>query len=121
MIILDSSTKLQAILAANVATNQSRLIVSYGEETATTKTFGLQTTATNGNTAVDILAAPGANTWRLVKSIECVNADTAAITITIRTNIAAATATIFKATLQVGDTLIYSSKSGWYVLDKNGQ
>lgn len=62
--------------------------------------------ALNGTTAVDIVAAPGASTRRLVRNINIYNADTAAVTVTVRYNANGSLYIICKITLQVGDTLV---------------
>jgi len=121
MLRLDTTTrKLQAVLAGAVTANQLPILVSWSDKTSTTYTGGSTPINTNSTTAVDICAAPGASTVRDIDYVSVRNADTAAATVTIRYNDNATTYDICKATLAVGDHLVYVHGSGWQVIDADG-
>ena len=121
MIFLESSTTiLQVILAANVATNQLPFFASWADMSSTnflpSATYG----TTNNSTAVTIVAAPGAGLQRQVKYIDINNADTAAAAITVRhfdgTNIHK----LVLATIDVNESLVYDEHNGWQVITSTG-
>lgn len=59
----------------------------------------------NGTTAVDVIDAPAASTRRICTTLSIFNADTAAVTVTVRYNNNGTSRIICKATLQVGERL----------------
>lgn len=120
MLVLDTSTKLQVILAGAKATTDSPVIVSSTNLTSTTDVPAISTSLTNGATAVDVLAAPASGT-QLIKSISVFNTDTAAITLTIRTNNGGTTRTLFKTALAIGDSLQYEDRLGFCLMNSAGQ
>ena len=121
MLRLDTTTrKLQIVLAGAITTNQLPVLVCWSDKTATSYNGGSTPSNTNSTTAVDICAAPAASTVRDIDSITVQNADTAAATATIRFNDSGTTYTVFKATLAVGDQLIYTHGQGWKLLDSSG-
>lgn len=68
----------------------------------------------NGTTPVTLVAAPGAATQRLVRSISIQQRDTAAVTLTVRHLKGASTYQLWSGTLQPGDTWTDETT---YVLD----
>lgn len=120
MIVLDSSTKLQAVLAGAITSSQLPINVSWNDSTSTGPSPGITRSTTNSTTAVDILAAPASSVQRFVKQISVYNGDTASATITIRTNNGGTTRQIFKCALAVGYTLSYDDSKGWRVYDTLG-
>lgn len=58
--------------------------------------------ALNGATAVDVVSAPGSGR-RLVRNVHFYNADTAAVTITVRKNKGGTLSLLAKETLAAGD------------------
>ena len=122
MLRLDTtSRKLQAVLAGAVTTNQLHCVVSYSDHTSTAYNGGTQLTSTNSTTAVDICDAPAASTVRDVDYINIRNRDTAAATVTVMLDSSGADSEIVKATLAVGDQLVYVHGDGWKALDASGQ
>jgi hypothetical protein len=120
-LVLDATTKkLQIILGGAISTNQLPVTVCYEDWTSSAVTPGEADTVTNGNTAVDIVAAPAASTYRTVKGLYVQNADTAAATVTIRYNNNGTTRVLFKAVLSVGDMLSWHDWAGWQVFDASG-
>lgn len=110
MIVLNTTTrKLQIVLAGAVTTNQLPVAVAFRDQRTRDGAigYGEQVKNTNSTTAVDILDSPQSGVIRIVDTIGVVNEDTAAATVTIRYNDNGTTYTLFKATLAVGDQLIY--------------
>lgn len=104
MLVLDSTAKsITAKLAAAPATNQPTYVATYADNTGTTFTEGASDGLLNGTTAVTVIAAPAANTRRVIKSLIVENADTAAIVLTI-TYVNVTGKTIANVTLNPGDT-----------------
>jgi len=62
---------------------------------------------TNSTTPVEVVAAPGASTRRLIRSITVFNADTAAATITLTYDNGVTERVINKTTLAIGDQLYF--------------
>lgn len=121
MIRLDTTTrKLQAFLSGAITTDQLPITVCWSDKTSTTYTGGTTVTNTNSAAAVDICAAPGASTVRDIDTINIVNIDTAAATVTVRYNDNATLYILFKAVLAVGDQLTYVHGQGWAVLSSSG-
>jgi hypothetical protein len=121
MIILDATTRTaEVLLEAAVTTNQLPIVASYVDNTTTTYTPGSSNIATNNTTAVTAVAAPAASTQRQVKLLTISNIDTAAATVTVRYNDNSTTRTLFKATLAVGDNLVYTDGEGFRVVDSSG-
>lgn len=122
MLKLDQTTrKLQAVLSGAVTTNQLPCMVSYSDDNGTTYVGGTQLTNTNSTTAVDICAAPGASTVRDIDYLSIRNRDTAAATVTVILDDNGTDYEIVKATLAVGDQLVYTHSDGWKTLDASGQ
>ena len=121
MLKLDQTTrKLQAVLSGAVTTNQLPCMVSYSDDNGTTYVGGTQLTNTNSTTAVDICAAPGASTVRDIDYLSIRNRDTAAATVTVMLDDNGTDYEIVKATLAVGDQLVYTHGDGWRVIDTDG-
>jgi hypothetical protein len=122
MIVLDSALrKLQIVLVSAKATNDCPVVVSYSDVTTTTYTPGSSNTATNGITAVDVVAAPAASTQREIKLLSVQNADTALVDVIVRYNDNGTARDFFACTLQVDEQLVYADSEGFHVLDAAGQ
>ncbi len=119
-ILSDTNDSLEVLLSSVVATNQSPIYAAYADHTASSFTPGQNNTATNSTTAVTAVSAPAASTQRQVKYLSVYNADTAAITVTVRLNDNATTRIIGKWTLQIGETLEFVDGYGFKVLNTNG-
>lgn len=119
--ILDATTKsLEIDLNAAATTNNMPVTVDYVDMTTTTTVAGSSDTASNGTTAVTILAAPAASTQRKVNSLSVYNADTASKIVTIQLNNNTTLRSIVVVDLQVGETLGYTDTQGWFVLTSAG-
>lgn len=125
MIILDSTLKsLELKLAGAPATTQPPFVASYVDISQTT--FGMTAAAENdgamnGSTAVTAAAAPSASTTRQLKFLSVFNVDTAAVVLTVQVNNNGTARIVWKATLAIGDTLVYVDGQGFSVFDTNGQ
>lgn len=120
-IVLDTTTrKLQILLGGAVATTQPAYVTSYVDIGTLGATIGGSNGATNSGTAVDAVAAPASGNQRIVKLITLYNEDTASVVATVRYNDNGTTRTLFKGTLLAGQELVYTSTSGFQVLDSGG-
>lgn len=113
MILTASNGLLEAVLSGAVATNQSRIFAGF-RTYSTTDSISEGTVVTNSTTAVTVIAAPSGSDTIRPRAIQMQNADTVAITITFRFNASGTLTPVFKATLAVGDTLVYEEGEGWY-------
>src|SRR3990167_8026302 len=126
MLILDATTRsLEIDLNAAVAANQLPFVASYVdmakgiiEVIASSSNTG----ASNSTTAVTLVAAPtSANFTRHLKYLSIRNAVSAFLMLWIQVNDNATLREIWKGTLAIGDSLIYTDALGFNVLDTNGR
>lgn len=122
MIILSSTLqKLQVVLSGAVSATEAPITGAYrdkrGNSIATEKGFNSVTT---GGTAVDIVSAPPQGFQRILEYLSIYNADSAAITVTVRLNDNGTTRTLITVTLQTLEQLFYSTEKGFYCVDVNG-
>jgi len=105
LLILDATTKsIEVAMSGAAATTNPDFTAAWADDTGSAFTEGASDGALNGTSAVTLVAAPGASTRRVIKSITIENKDTAAVTLTISYNNNATLRTIAKVTLNVGDT-----------------
>jgi len=108
----DSTLKsLEVILGGAITTNELTWSASWLDIDQTT--FGASVVSdddglTNGGTAVTVIPAPGAGKSRQAKFLSIYNGDTVPTDVTIRINNNGTFRTVFKATLEVGDTVYYA-------------
>lgn len=119
--ILDSTLKLEAVLAGAVSANQPEVHIDYVEwNTANEQTRPATfRTALNSTTDVTILAAPTINPIRVPMLVSIYNKDTATVTVTVKTDDASTERIIVKATLLTLEVLIYDDGE-WYALTASG-
>lgn len=104
-IILDATTKsIVATMSGVAATTNPDFTAAYADNNGTVFTEGANDGALNGTNSVTLVAAPAASTRRTIKSITIENKDTAAVTLTISYNNNSTLRTLYKVTLNVGDT-----------------
>lgn len=111
MIQLKSTDSLQVLLAGAITTSQGVLYATFADIADDGSTFAPSPSsgATNSTTAVDWVAAPaGANDVRVVKYLSLYNADTAAMTATVRVVDNGANRILGKFTLAAGERLEYA-------------
>jgi hypothetical protein len=120
--ILDSTTKIEIVLASAITTNQPAAHVFYrdwNEEGSPTKP-ALTRVAANSTTDVTALAAPIVGRIREVLSMSVYNRDTVSATVTVKTDDSTTERIVVKITLLPDDTLQYTQDEGWRVIDTNG-
>jgi hypothetical protein len=120
MLLDDTSSTIQVLLAAAVTTNQLPVSSWYADHGASSFTPGANVTTTNGTTAVTAVAAPGASTQRQIKNITIFNRDTVDATVTVRYNDGTNTFNMISVTLHPNDTLNFVDKMGWKIIDVYG-
>ena len=118
--ILNSTRKLQVVLAGAVTANNLPVVVDYTDTNGTSSVSDTFVSATNGTTAVDIAFAPDIGTKREIKVIQVYNRDTAAATVQISIVTGSTSAQLTDVTLQVDDVLTYTNGGAWKVTDVNG-
>ena len=120
--ILDALTKLEAVLAGGVSTNQPAVHVDYidwNNQNLPTPPF-LFRVALNSSTDVTILAAPPSNPFREILRVGIYNRDTASATVTVKTDDETTEHILIRATLLTLESLHWEKGQGWYALDANG-
>lgn len=124
MIRLDTyQRKLQALLAGSVTTSQPTAVVSYTDvENANQKKFFVESAVStlNNTTAVDLIPSPDKAMVREVDSIHIRNNDTVEATVIVRINDNGTNYELIKATIQSGETLVYTDSEGWKVFTQYG-
>ena len=117
---LDATDKsLEIVLSGAVTTNQLDFVTSYADYTGTDFTPGSNDGTSNDTTAVTIVSAPAASTYRIVKNISVFNNDTAAADVTIQLNNNSTVRVIVDITLDPDEQLIYVGDE-WKVLSNIG-
>lgn len=112
IIVLNGTTKsIEALLSGSVAANQPEFSAHYADVTSTAFTESENDGVLNNTTAVSLVAAPAASTRRIVKEIVIYNADTAAVTVTIRINNNGSYRRIQTVTLAAGESWKMSNGS----------
>ena len=121
--ILDTQTKLEAVLAGAVSANQPEVNINYidwNPQVEQTKP-ALFRVALNSTTDVTILAAPPATgTIREVLRASIYNKDTATVTVTVKTDDGTTERIDRKVSLLTGETIAFEKGRGWYATDANG-
>ena len=124
MIYLDSATrKLEIGLAGAVATTEPHVTVSYYDVPPQTKQDNSEyrgatkLTKTSGATPVTICEAPAQNgTTRNIQYISVQNADSGAVTVTIRIDDGGTDYNQCVQQLAAGETLMFEREGGWQIL-----
>lgn len=120
--ILDSSLRLEAVLAGAITTSQPEVHVDYrdynqqGEITRPAPSR----IALNSTTDVIILAAPNAPFIREPSFVSIYNKDTVTVTVTVKSDDSTNERIVAKATLLTLEVLMYEKGNGWYVLTAAG-
>ena len=120
MILNTTTDTLEILLGATVSANQASFVCHFNEMSSSTLVPKSSNGSTNNTTPVTIISAPSLSYQRQLKYLNIENNDTSSITVTIRFNDSSNTRIIFKATIGVGENLIYSVEEGWSVHDKLG-
>jgi hypothetical protein len=115
--ILDTVTKIEAVLAGAVSTNQPEYHVWYidynkdGQPTLKALSRG----ALNSASDVTILAAPPFNPSREVIAIDIYNKDTATVVVFVKTDDGATERILTRKSLTTLQTLTWTANAGWLV------
>jgi len=121
---LDKPTrKLQVLLAGAVASTQPQVSVFFTDRTnqlQSGKPVESQFSTLNGVTAVDVCDAPDPDVIRDIDEFNLYNADSAAVTATIRVSDDGTARRIKVVTVGAGYHLQYKKGRGWKVMDASG-
>lgn len=109
MILLESTDRLEIVLGATAASSQATFLAVWADEGAT-PALGRSVGNTNNTTDVDMVAAPASGYERVIRSIHIYNADTAAITVTVKHFDGSTERVIREATIPAGQSLIYNGE-----------
>ena len=121
MIVLTETTDtLEAVLGGSVAANQVRCVASWRDITTSAYTPGRTLINTNNTTSVVVVGAPASSTQRVVDFLNCYNADTAAVTLTVRYDANGTEYVLWSGTLAAGETVQYVEGTGWERLGSAG-
>ncbi len=105
MLILNATTKsIVAVMAGPAATTNPDFTAAWADNDGSSFAEGSSDGALNGTSQVTLIAAPGASTRRVIKSITIQNRDTAAVTVTVKYDNNGTLRNIAVVTLAVGDT-----------------
>lgn len=119
--VLDTTTDtLELVLGASVTTRQLQYYTSFNVVTATSLTPSRQFGASNGTSAVTILAAPSSNEQHQLRYCSIYNCDTVAATVTVRFNNNGTTRNLCTIVLLVGEYIQYTYGKGWQCFHPNG-
>lgn len=121
MIILDATTKSVTVNSdAAATTTELSYVSSYVDITTTAFTPAANDGLTSSTAKQTIVAAPASSTQRQVKFMSVNNQDTVAHTVTFNYDNNGTFRQLIACTLLVGDTLCYTDKRGFYVIDSSG-
>jgi hypothetical protein len=120
--ILDTATKLEAVLVGAVSASQPEVHVDYKDWSVANEETSPQYTrsALNSTTDVTILAAPVNNPKREVTEVSIYNKDSASVTVIVKTDDGTTERIITRVTLATLETLFYGKMQGWYAITAAG-
>ena len=119
--IISSGQTIEVVLAGIVATSQSPITVDYVEFSSASATPAFNAATTNSTAIVTALSAPAAGSQRKVNNLTIFNADTASILVTVQFDQSGSKYEMLKGmTVRAGDSLQYTDKNGWNVIDSTG-
>lgn len=117
--ILKQNYKLEAVMDAAVVTTAPDYVASFVDHTTTSVTPDATAGTLNGTTAVDVIATPGASTFRQVMHVSITNMDTVVHWVTLRVDVSATDRYVKRFELLPFDSIQYDGHE-WFVLDFNG-
>lgn len=120
MLITGTSDKIEAVLGANVTTNQLHINASYNVISSSAVTPTKTSVSTNNITAVSIVPSPSSGNQHQLRYCVIFNSDTVPTTVTIQTNYNGTTRKIMSVILQVNEYIQYTHRTGWKVFTMNG-
>lgn len=123
MYVLNTTvSSLQFDLDGSISTSQPTIVTSYEDRRtdAEAPSPGSKQTTANNTTNVTIVEAPTTGVSRAVNQITIYNADTASISLNVYYVFNGTEYSIFQATLLTLEQAYYEYRTGWTVLDVNG-
>lgn len=120
MITLSATNHSVDVTMTATTTNAVEYVVAYADITLTTFTPIGANASISAAGPTTLIAAPAASTQRQIKYISAFNADTVANTQTFQFNVGGTRRTLFKATLQPGESVLYMNDLGWSVYNAIG-
>ncbi|KKL61412.1 hypothetical protein LCGC14_2195580 [marine sediment metagenome] len=119
--LIDTTTQtLEIKLAGAVNSNEIPIVLAYIDGEAANFFPTLQHSISNGASDVTVLDAPEPRGKRMVKFMYIRNVDDAAVVVTIQLADSATNREIYKVTLAVDDTLVYTDTTGFKVIATDG-
>lgn len=121
MILNATTLKLQAVLKAAVAATQPTATVTFYDVPQRVKTDnseyqrGIQLTALNSTTEVDILAAPVLGTVRNIEYVNIYNGDSASVTVQVMIDDSGTNRIQTEVTLLTTESLTFTPDNGWSI------
>ena len=116
--ILSATT--QSLSLTTSSSSEIDVSVSFVTLTDTDITPNSQESQITSATSTTICSAPGSSSQRQIKCITVLNAGAASNALSIHKLDGAATTTIYRTTLQAGQSAVYSIDGGWQRFDSNG-
>jgi len=118
VLVLSTTTmSIEAFLAGSPSTTQPPFVTAWADNNGVAFTEGELDGALNSANPVTIVAAPASGTRRIVRSVIIYNADTAAITVTMRINNNGTYRILYKQTISPGDSFDWPSGIVAYGID----
>lgn len=121
MVLNATNETIEILLGANVVSQQASFMCTYNEVSDTTLIPYQTNGTTNNTTAVTMVGSPSSGFQRQVREVCVTNNDTGTIRITIRYNNTSVTRTLFIASLDTNESLIFDLENGWVVYDVFGE
>lgn len=124
MLILSNTTdSIQIVLGGAVSSSQLQFTASYRDISYTPSdafTPDRNVGVTNNTTDANIVAAPSANTYRLIDFISVYNSDAADAIVTIKYDANGTEYILWKGTILATQSLQYTDANGWTLSDAGG-
>lgn len=117
MILLDATTK--KIVATTSSTSSTDIVASYVDLTANGWAGGSADQNVASATTVDVVTAPGASTTRKIAYLSFANKGSAAQIVTVSMDVSGTARQLTSATLQRGETLLFTDGRGWEIRDRS--
>jgi hypothetical protein len=115
--LTNTTNKIEVLLGGSVSANQLECSAYWADDPIDADeaegNLNENHVATNGATAVTLVAAPTQSAQRHIKGITIYNADTASATVTVRVNDGTNTWRLIKTTMVTLGTLTWEEGNGW--------
>jgi hypothetical protein len=114
------STTTQTLSVTTTTTSEIDISVSFLTLTATDLTPSSQESQITSATSTTICSAPAASSQKQIKCITLLNAGSTSNRVTVDKIDGGVTTTVYRTTLQAGQSAVYSIDGGWQRFDSNG-